>query len=247
MPAGLVEVALEYRIGILVVCSNTLISELLIAALSLHPRFRVHPSGTQEAAVLQALASYPIEIALVDGDSAGPGQSGIDVVSLIRREAPRTKTVVLLERRDPEHVVECFRRGAKGVFSKRNAEFKILCKCVECVCNGQFWMASEEMGWIVDALEAASASQSPLHLVNAKGECLLSKREEDVVRHLVNGLTNKEIAQNLRLSEHTVKNYLFRIFDKLGVSSRTELLLYALDGVQSEPVPKALPMPAHKR
>ena len=58
-------------------------------------------------------------------------------------------------------------------------------------------------------------------------EGLLSSREIDVVRCVVEGLSNREIAQRLTLTEHTVKNYLFRIFDKLGVSSRVEVVLYA--------------------
>jgi DNA-binding CsgD family transcriptional regulator len=67
-----------------------------------------------------------------------------------------------------------------------------------------------------------------LHVVNAQGVELLSKREEEVVGLVANGLINREIAEQLGISEHTVKNYLFRIFDKLGVSTRVELVLYAL-------------------
>jgi DNA-binding CsgD family transcriptional regulator len=67
-----------------------------------------------------------------------------------------------------------------------------------------------------------------MRVVNADGLRLLTKREEDVVRLLAEGLQNREIAHELNLSEHTVKNYLFHIFDKLGVSSRVELILYAV-------------------
>jgi len=69
---------------------------------------------------------------------------------------------------------------------------------------------------------------APMRVVNADGMSLLTKREEDVVRLLAEGLQNREIAKELKLSEHTVKNYLFHIFDKLGVSSRVELVLYAV-------------------
>jgi DNA-binding CsgD family transcriptional regulator len=67
-----------------------------------------------------------------------------------------------------------------------------------------------------------------MKFVNASGDSLLSAREVDVVRCVAEGLSNREIAQRLTLREHTVKNYLFRIFDKLGVSSRVEVVLYAL-------------------
>jgi DNA-binding CsgD family transcriptional regulator len=74
-------------------------------------------------------------------------------------------------------------------------------------------------------------SPSSLRVVDVKGERLLSNREEDVVKLLMEGYSNREIAQGLNLSENTIKNYLFRIFEKLGVSSRTELLLYAMSSM----------------
>ena len=83
---------------------------------------------------------------------------------------------------------------------------------------------STELHFLIEAL----AEFAPVRMVNASGTVVLSKREHDVVACVVRGLTNREIAQALKLTEHTVKNYLFRIFDKLGVSSRVELALYAL-------------------
>jgi DNA-binding NarL/FixJ family response regulator len=74
----------------------------------------------------------------------------------------------------------------------------------------------------------AFSQLAPLRVVNADGIRLLTKREEDVVRLLAEGMQNREIARELNLSEHTIKNYLFHIFDKLGVSSRVELVLYAV-------------------
>jgi DNA-binding NarL/FixJ family response regulator len=73
----------------------------------------------------------------------------------------------------------------------------------------------------------ALAEAPATNLVSAEGRALLSKRESQVVRYLAEGFSNKEIAKELDLSEHTVKNYLFRIFNKLGVSSRLEVVLYA--------------------
>jgi DNA-binding CsgD family transcriptional regulator len=75
-------------------------------------------------------------------------------------------------------------------------------------------------------LEAFRESE-PMRLIDSRGEALLSEREQDVIRCVAEGLSNREIAGRLRLTEHTVKNYLFRIFDKLGVSSRVEVVLYA--------------------
>jgi len=68
----------------------------------------------------------------------------------------------------------------------------------------------------------------PLRIVDANGYNLLSKREEEVVALVADGLTNRQISEQLKLSEHTVKNYLFKVFEKLGISTRVELVLYAL-------------------
>jgi DNA-binding NarL/FixJ family response regulator len=92
------------------------------------------------------------------------------------------------------------------------------------VHQGQVWANSEHLGYLLDALGHAK----PLHLQDSRGLNLLSKREENVVRLVSEGLTNRQISSDLGLSEHTVRNYLFRIFDKLGVSTRVELVLYCL-------------------
>jgi DNA-binding NarL/FixJ family response regulator len=90
---------------------------------------------------------------------------------------------------------------------------------------GQVWASSSELQFVLEAL-----TQPALAHLSSNGKSLLSAREIDVVRCLAEGLTNREIARRLKLTEHTVKNYLFRIFDKLGVSSRVEVVLYALGG-----------------
>jgi DNA-binding NarL/FixJ family response regulator len=106
----------------------------------------------------------------------------------------------------------------------------MLAKCIQCVASGQVWASSSELHYV---LEALSESGVPAGL-NFDGG-LLSARETDVVRCVTEGLTNREIAQRLSLTEHTVKNYLFRIFDKLGVSSRVEVVLYAFRNGKAAP------------
>src|SRR5439155_12346332 len=99
-----------------------------------------------------------------------------------------------------------------------------LCKCIQSVHQGQIWANSEQLKYLVEALSEVTA----LRIVDAKGFKLLSAREEQVVALVADGLSNRQVATELCLSEHTIKKYLFRIFDKLGVSSRVELTLYAV-------------------
>jgi len=120
--------------------------------------------------------------------------------------------------------VEAFRAGAKGVFRRSEADIDLLSKCVARVHAGQVWASSAELEQLVEAFRASA----PVKITDAKGENLLSKQEAKIVRLVADGRTNREIASHLELSEHTVKNYLFKIFDKLGISNRVELVLYAM-------------------
>ena len=99
----------------------------------------------------------------------------------------------------------------------------MLTRCIYKVHEGQLWISDPQLEFLLETLAHAPATR----LVDAQGTELLSRREQDVVRCLTEGHTNSEIARKLNISENTVKNYLFRIFDKLGVSSRVEVVIYA--------------------
>jgi DNA-binding NarL/FixJ family response regulator len=129
---------------------------------------------------------------------------------------------MLLDCDEPDSVVAAFRGGARGVFC-RDSPIKLLSRCVHKVYEGQLWVSGPQLESLLATLENAPATQ----LVDSQGAALLSKREQDVVRWLAEGLTNSEIAHQLSLSENTVKNHLFRIYNKLGVSTRVEAVIYA--------------------
>jgi DNA-binding NarL/FixJ family response regulator len=131
---------------------------------------------------------------------------------------PKTRIVMLVDQPTQELVVDTFRRGAHGLF-RRNASFKTLCRCVRAVAAGQIWVNSEELGHLLEAFTAAT----PLRIVNTNGAPTLSPREEAIVQQITQGLTNRQIATRLELSEHTVRNYVYHIYNKLGVSNRVEL------------------------
>jgi DNA-binding NarL/FixJ family response regulator len=144
---------------------------------------------------------------------------GFELAKEIRLAAPDARVVLLLDNTRPETVVEAFRAGARGVFS-RNESLAILARCVACVAQGQIWANSEQMGYAVEALSVAASRRH----FNSEELKTLSRREQEVASALSDGLSNREIAERLQLSPHTVKNHIFRIFEKLGVSSRFELM-----------------------
>jgi DNA-binding NarL/FixJ family response regulator len=163
---------------------------------------------------------------------------GIALLKQLRAERPALRAVVLLDSSKPDGVVRAFSAGACGVFC-RTTEIELLRKCVAAVHGGQIWANSEELSFVLAAL----AGREHLQL-DTKRLIPLSTREKEVVRCLVEGFTNGEIAKTLAISQHTVKNYLFKIFDKIGVSNRVELVFRVL----SAPAVLALtPLPDKKR
>src|SRR5581483_7136633 len=115
------------------------------------------------------------------------------------------------------------RAGARGIF-KKDSSLEMLRKCLHAVHHGEIWIDSGDLAHVIEAL----ASTPSTSVIKSKRLENLSKRECEVVEWLVQGLSNREISERMGLSQHTIKNYVFRIFDKMDVSSRVELLFFVL-------------------
>jgi DNA-binding NarL/FixJ family response regulator len=209
------------RIVVLVGDSTSLTGSLIADTLRRDRGLEIlDPRGS--SILTAATTLNPDIILLSEKLEATPGK-GFAVTKALREVLPKARTIMLLDSDEREVVVEAFRNGARGVFS-RNDPLKLLNRCVRKVHEGQLWASDAHLEFLLEALaDAPPAAQ----LVDAQGARLLSAREEDVVRCLARGLTNIQIASELKLTENTVKNYLFRIFNKLGVSSRVEVVIYA--------------------
>ncbi len=219
----------DKAISVLVADENRMACQLLTSSLQRNNNFRVMGCATSMGEVLEFLKQEEAQVAVISANLQEGPLSGFQLLRELRASHPRTRTILLLDSSDRDLVVDAFRGGARGIFC-RSQSFKMLCKCIVCVHQGQIWANNGELQFVLEAL----GQVAPLHIVNAKGKSLLSKREEQVVACVAEGLTNREIAKQLNLSEHTVKNYLFRIFDKLGISGRVELVLYALSHRDAE-------------
>lgn len=202
--------------------STRMNSQLLAAALERDKRFRVlEPVSDAKGIVAAVLRDKPAVI-VISAELDDDPKKGFDVAREIHNLRTDTRVVMLIDSSERSQVVEAFRAGARGVFC-RSESLKSLAKCIHCVNLGQVWANSKELRYLLEALGEAL----PMRVIDARGAALLSRREQEVVRCVAEGLSNREIAQRLGLTEHTVKNYLFRIFDKLGVSKRVEVVLYA--------------------
>jgi len=196
--------------------------QLLVDALLLTKRFDAVVATTPEEVVL-LLDHARFDVVLIATNFSQDPLDAFRVVSEIRNSHREVSIVVLLDTLERNLVVEAFRNGAQGIFA-RSDSFQALCKCILCVSEGQVWASSVEIGYVLDALVEPLPIESRA-LPSARP---LSKREEEIAHMVAEGLSNREISERLDLSEHTIKNYLFRVFEKLGVSTRVELTLYAL-------------------
>lgn len=221
----------EAVIRVLVADDTRLHTQLLADALRRDGEFEVISSDSQELVARADLRN--IDVLLLSSDLNDQPAGGFEVLREVHAAHPNLRAVMLLDSSKSESILAAFRAGARGVLSRQDS-IEILSKCIKKVHQGQIWANSEQMGLVVEAL-AGSRGQGQ-NAFNAQGIEQLSKREIEVVNSVAEGLTNREIAKRLGLSEHTVKNYLFRVYDKLGVSSRVELLFMTLNrATASEP------------
>ncbi len=221
---GSVSVAASPAIGVLIADSNHMQCQLLVAALRRRPEFHVASCAMDIDAILSAIASGSIDVAIVNADHSRDGGHEMSIVRRLHLAHPQIAQILLLQAPDRDSVVSAFRSGAKGLFCFSDYPFRLFCKCIQSVHQGQLWVNNEQLQYLIEVVTQVPS----LRVVNSRGLKLLTPREEQVVALVADGLSNREVAHELQLSEHTVKKYLSRIFDKLGISSRVELVLYAV-------------------
>jgi DNA-binding NarL/FixJ family response regulator len=212
-------------IRLLVADSSQMQLQLLTNALRRRPEFEVISCPLDAELILQILEQATTDVLLLDTDGQAASWSDMALLRRIHISFPMVSKILLLESFDRELVINAFRSGARGLFCFAVSPFRALCKCIQVVHRGQIWATAQQIEYLVEMV-----SQVPsLRVVNANGNTLVTPREEQVVALVAEGLSNREIAQELGVSEHTVKKYVFRIFEKLGISTRVELALYAVN------------------
>jgi DNA-binding NarL/FixJ family response regulator len=212
------------RIRVLIADTTLLGSQLISGALKrCGNKFQVHALAGDSSEAMRALQKYAPDVVLISAGLHDGPMSGLKVLHEMRASQMRASSVVLMDTSDEELVVRAFRAGARGIFC-RGTPLRALSKCIRRVHEGQVWASAEQ----VDLLLQFVANMEP-RLTPKKGAMtLLTPREQEVACLVAEGMSNRDIASKLQLREHTVRNYLFHIFEKLGLSSRVELVLYTL-------------------
>ena len=215
------------NVKVLVADSSAIQSQLLTRALQGRRDFDVSSVALETSALYSFMQSHPVDVVLIAGNQL----PDLSLLRWLRVSYPKVAPLLLAERDDPEQVVNALRAGARGIFLFSEAPLAMLCKCILCVFRGEVWINNQQTNYVLDALSGVPT----LRVVNSSGRSLLTPREEQVVALVADGLTNRGVADELGLSEHTIKKYLLRIFDKVGISSRVELVLYAMSHGEHRP------------
>jgi DNA-binding NarL/FixJ family response regulator len=215
------------QVRILVADSGAIQSQLLARALRARANFQITTVKLEVSALHQCMQSNPADVVLLAGNQ--PLNFGL--LRWLRLSHPAAAPILLIDYDDRELIVRAFRAGVRGIFPFSQAPFRMLCKCINCVADGQIWINNQQLHYVMGALSEITT----LRLVNSSGKALLTPREEQVVALVADGLSNREAAMELGLSEHSIKKYMLRIFDKLGISTRVELVLYAVSHGENRP------------
>jgi DNA-binding NarL/FixJ family response regulator len=164
----------------------------------------------------------------------------VEVVTDILNQAPSLKVVVVTPTSDEQLTLDLFRRGVHGILS-REVEPEVLIDCLRKVAAGEPWLENQAVHWVMEAFRGHTLRPS-----GARPKVQLTPKETLIVSCVTQGMKNKEIAVRVGTTEQVVKNYLRKVYDKLGVADRLELALYCLshhvvDGVKPPPVPATTP------
>jgi two-component system nitrate/nitrite response regulator NarP len=165
------------------------------------------------ASAMDQIQRAACDVAVLDINM--PGVSGVEILKRVRAEALPVKIVLLTSNIDDDSLMEVVREGVDGLVLKEAAS-DALVTCVKAVCRGETWMDREVMN-------------RALRMLSAPRPAKLTEREVEVARFVAQGFRNKEIAYRASISEGTVKMHLHNIYEKLGVGSRTELVLHIRD------------------
>src|SRR3977135_1137105 len=145
-----------------------------------------------------------------------------DAVSDLLRQNASCRLVVVLQEPDQEMTLDLFRRGAQGIVS-REIEPEVLVECLRKVAQGEPWLESRAVAWVMQAYRTQGTRPS-----GSRPKVQLTPKESLIVSCVTQGMKNKEIALRVGTTEQVVKNYLRKVYDKLGVADRLELALFCL-------------------
>jgi DNA-binding NarL/FixJ family response regulator len=214
-------VSLQQEIRILIADDHSIFRDGVRKLLEAEGGFSVVGEATNGIEALDLVNELRPDILLLD--ISMPRLTGLEVLRRLSKQTAPMRTILLTASVEKSEIIEALLLGAHGVVPKQSAS-RMLFKSIRTVMAGEFWVSRDMVSDLVETLRGPSNSG----MAGAK-TMGLTRRELEVIAAVVEGQVNKDIAQTFHISEYTVKHHLTRIFDKLGVSNRVELAMFAVN------------------
>uniref|UniRef100_UPI00082CE61E response regulator n=1 Tax=uncultured Acidovorax sp. TaxID=158751 RepID=UPI00082CE61E len=223
-------------VTLLVVDDHTLFRRGLIALLGQDAGLHVVGEAGDAAEALRLVPTLQPDVILLDNHL--PGVMGVDAIRGLREVSPRSRVLMLTVSEDSQDLAAALRNGAQGYLLK-TIDGDLLAQAIRRAAQGEPVVSQELMGKLVAAFQSqgapSAASPVPAPEVAASDSGTpLSPREEEVLREIARGMSNKEIARVLDIAETTVKIHVQHILRKLGLTSRVQAAVYASDRQRAE-------------
>src|ERR1700722_3605476 len=219
--------AVKSKIRIVVADDHPIFRDGLCKLLALEDDFEVVAQASDGRQVIDVLAQHEPDILLLDLKM--PGLDGLATLQRLQAVKNKTRVIVLTASDDKNEFVQAMKLGTSGIVLKQTAT-ELLIKSIRKVHAGEIWLDSHTTAAVIRQFVANDEPSlpPPVNSVRERERSPLSQREREIVALVAQGFKNKEMAEKMFISEQTVKNHLHNIFDKLGVSDRLELALYAI-------------------
>lgn len=221
----LAEVSLRDRISVLIADADHMSADLIAGGLTRGRHdISIVAVSNNSAQAIKEIEKHRPDVVLINARLDDGPLTGFLVLQSLPLTCSQTAAIMMIPVSERDLVVDAFRGGARGVFC-RAQPIKLLSKCIRIVHEGQIWANNQNLDFVLEFLTHIK----PLRLAKPGGGMgSLTRRETEVVHFLVEGMSTREISHKAGVTEHTIRNYLSNIYEKLGVSSRVELALYAV-------------------
>lgn len=212
-------------IRVMIADDHPIVRDGLKKLLSLEDDIEVVAVASDGREVLDQVAQHQPDIILLD--LRMPNLDGITTLQTLQQKSCPAKVIILTASEDKNEFVQAMKLGARGIVLKQTAS-ELIVKSIRKVHSGEIWLDSQTTAAVMRQFASPSAEPAPVQGGRVRERSPLSAREREIVALVAQGYKNKEMAEKMFISEQTVKNHLHNIFDKLGVSDRLELALYAI-------------------